>query len=186
MRNKINDQRDFMRLTAKSRYAVTALLDLAIHTQNTRVTLADIADRQVISLSYLEQLFSRLRKAGLVKGIRGPGGGYCTQSKPSELMLLDLVKHFDFQEQTKQRNREDQGEMSKDVISHLMKSFWENHLKGLSLADVMNQVPDDAWGAMPKSTSSAKLDPRKFKPLQVPKLPTGPNSVFTLAHSLAA
>jgi hypothetical protein len=101
-------------------------------------------------------------------------------------MLLDLVKHFDFQEQTKQRTREDQGEMSKDVVSHLMKSFWETHLKGLSLADVMNKVPDDAWGGMPTSTASAKLDPRKFKPLQVPKLPSGPNSVFSLAHSLAA
>jgi Rrf2 family iron-sulfur cluster assembly transcriptional regulator len=92
MRNKINDQRDIMRLTAKSRYAVTALLDLAIHTQNTRVTLADIADRQVISLSYLEQLFSRLRKAGFVKGIRGPGGGYMLAKSVNDITIADIIE----------------------------------------------------------------------------------------------
>ena len=74
-----------MRLTAKSRYAVTALLDLAIHSKNQRVTLADIADRHVISLSYLEQLFSRLRKAELVKGMRGPGGGYLLAKSENDI-----------------------------------------------------------------------------------------------------
>ena len=81
-----------MRLTAKSRYAVTALLDLVIHTQNTRVTLADIADRQVISLSYLEQLFARLRKAGLVKGIRGPGGGYLLAKSANDITIADIIE----------------------------------------------------------------------------------------------
>jgi Rrf2 family iron-sulfur cluster assembly transcriptional regulator len=65
-----------MRLTSKGRYAVTAMLDVALHSQDTPVPLADISERQGISLSYLEQLFSRLRKAGLVSSVRGPGGGY--------------------------------------------------------------------------------------------------------------
>ncbi len=65
-----------MRLTTKGRYAVTAMLDLAFHQGNGPITLADIAHRQGISLSYLEQLFSKLRKQSLVKSIRGPGGGY--------------------------------------------------------------------------------------------------------------
>ncbi len=65
-----------MRLTTKGRYAVTAMLDLAIHHDQGPVTLADIARRQGISLSYLEQLFARLRKRGLVRSSRGPGGGY--------------------------------------------------------------------------------------------------------------
>ena len=65
-----------MRLTSKGRYAVTAILDVALHTQLGPVPLADISERQGISLSYLEQLFSRLRKNGLVQSIRGPGGGY--------------------------------------------------------------------------------------------------------------
>lgn len=65
-----------MRLTTKGRYAVTAMLDLALHESSGPVSLADVAGRQEISLSYLEQLFARLRRAGLVKSVRGPGGGY--------------------------------------------------------------------------------------------------------------
>lgn len=166
--------------------AVNTMLWVCKHQDNGPVTTDLVSKRLGLSVSYLEALFSQLKKHGFVVSFRGPGGGYCTQSNPAELMLLDLVKHFDFQEQTKHRLREDHGEMSKDVVSHLMKSFWETHLKGLSLADVMNQVPNDAWGGVPSTTASAKLDPRKFKPLQVPKLPSGPNSVFSLAHSLAA
>ena len=65
-----------MRLTTKGRFAVTAMLDLAINEVDKPVTLAGISERQNISLSYLEQLFSRLRRCGLVKSVRGPGGGY--------------------------------------------------------------------------------------------------------------
>jgi Rrf2 family iron-sulfur cluster assembly transcriptional regulator len=65
-----------MRLTTKGRYAVTAMLDLALHAATGPVTLADIATRQGISQSYLEQLFGKLKKAGLVASLRGPGGGY--------------------------------------------------------------------------------------------------------------
>lgn len=65
-----------MRLTSKGRYAVTAMLDVALHSQDNPVPLADISERQGISLSYLEQLFAKLRKAGLVASVRGPGGGY--------------------------------------------------------------------------------------------------------------
>ena len=65
-----------MRLTSKGRYAVTAMLDVALHSHTGPVPLADISERQGISLSYLEQLFSRLRKHELVASVRGPGGGY--------------------------------------------------------------------------------------------------------------
>jgi Rrf2 family iron-sulfur cluster assembly transcriptional regulator len=65
-----------MRVTSKGRYAVTAMLDVALHSQDSPVPLADISERQGISLSYLEQLFAKLRKAGLVASVRGPGGGY--------------------------------------------------------------------------------------------------------------
>ena len=65
-----------MKLTSKGRYAVTAMLDVALHSQVGPVSLSDISERQEISLSYLEQLFARLRKHGLVRSIRGPGGGY--------------------------------------------------------------------------------------------------------------
>lgn len=65
-----------MRLTTKGRYAVTAMLDLALHSETEPVSLADISSRQEISLSYLEQLFAKLRRNGLVLSVRGPGGGY--------------------------------------------------------------------------------------------------------------
>ncbi len=65
-----------MRLTTKGRYAVTAMLDLALHAQHGPVSLADISERQGISLSYLEQLFAKLRRSNLVSSVRGPGGGY--------------------------------------------------------------------------------------------------------------
>lgn len=65
-----------MRLTTKGRYAVTAMLDLALHSEQGPVSLADISGRQGISLSYLEQLFARLRRVNLVRSVRGPGGGY--------------------------------------------------------------------------------------------------------------
>jgi Rrf2 family iron-sulfur cluster assembly transcriptional regulator len=65
-----------MRLTTRGRYAVTAMLDLALHDAEGPVALADIAARQDISLAYLEQLFARLRRAGIVASVRGPGGGY--------------------------------------------------------------------------------------------------------------
>ncbi|MDH2927409.1 Fe-S cluster assembly transcriptional regulator IscR [Lonepinella koalarum] len=65
-----------MKLTSKGRYAVTAILDIALNGENNPVTLSDISERQSISLSYLEQLFAKLRRHGLVRSVRGPGGGY--------------------------------------------------------------------------------------------------------------
>lgn len=65
-----------MKLTSKGRYAVTAILDIALNAELGPVSLADISERQHISLSYLEQLFAKLRRGGLVKSVRGPGGGY--------------------------------------------------------------------------------------------------------------
>ncbi|EEX51104.1 iron-sulfur cluster assembly transcription factor IscR [Pasteurella multocida] len=65
-----------MKLTSKGRYAVTAILDIALHSKRGPVSLSDISERQHISLSYLEQLFAKLRRYGLVKSVRGPGGGY--------------------------------------------------------------------------------------------------------------
>lgn len=80
-----------MRLTTKGRYAVTAMLDLAYHTEKRPVTLTDIAKRQHISLSYLEQLFARLRRAGMVEGVRGPGGGYQLSRDASQINIAEII-----------------------------------------------------------------------------------------------
>ena len=76
-----------MRLTSRGRYAVTAILDIAIHGKKEPVSLADIADRQAISLSYLEQLFAQLRREGIVHSVRGPGGGYKLEKEPKEITV---------------------------------------------------------------------------------------------------
>ena len=80
-----------MRLTTKGRYAVTALVDLALHAQHGPVSLADISKRQEISLSYLEQLFSKLRKSELVRSVRGPGGGYTLNKPDAEVFVADII-----------------------------------------------------------------------------------------------
>lgn len=84
-----------MRLTSKGRYAVTAMLDVALHTQQGPVPLADISERQEISLSYLEQLFSRLRRHQLVVSVRGPGGGYKLGRDASEIAIGEVIRAVD-------------------------------------------------------------------------------------------
>jgi Rrf2 family iron-sulfur cluster assembly transcriptional regulator len=81
-----------MRLTTKGRFAVTAMLDLALHATNGPVTLAGISDRQKISLSYLEQLFGKLRRRELVDSVRGPGGGYRLARDASLVSVADIVR----------------------------------------------------------------------------------------------
>lgn len=80
-----------MKLTTKGRYAVTAMLDLALHAGGSVVSLGDIARRQEISLSYLEQLFATLRRSGLVESVRGPGGGYQLAFPASEISVARIV-----------------------------------------------------------------------------------------------
>ena len=84
-----------MRLTTKGRYAVTAMLDLALQEGKRPVTLQDIAVNQEISLSYLEQLFAKLRKAGLVRGTRGPGGGYRLAKKMEAISIAEVISAVD-------------------------------------------------------------------------------------------
>lgn len=84
-----------MRLSTKGRYAVMAMVDLAAHSKGSPVALADIAERQEISLSYLEQLFAKLRKGGLVKSVRGPGGGYLLAHPADATRVSDIILAVD-------------------------------------------------------------------------------------------
>ena len=84
-----------MRLTTKGRYAVTAMLDLAIHDRGQPTALADIAERQSLSLSYLEQLFAHLRRGQLVSSVRGPGGGYQLAREPARINIAEIVHAVD-------------------------------------------------------------------------------------------
>lgn len=80
-----------MRLTTKGRYAVTAMLDLALHAGSGPISLADISGRQDISLSYLEQLFAKLRRRGLVSSVRGPGGGYRLSREGEHIYVAEII-----------------------------------------------------------------------------------------------
>lgn len=84
-----------MRLTTKGRFAVTAMLDLALRESGGPVTLAGISERQGISLSYLEQLFGKLRRAELVDSVRGPGGGYTLAKAPIDISVADIITAVD-------------------------------------------------------------------------------------------
>src|SRR5471032_2439641 len=84
-----------MRLTTKGRFAVTAMLDLAMRSNGGPVTLAGISERQSISLYYLEQLFGKLRRRNLVDSVRGPGGGYCLAHPINEITVADIVVAVD-------------------------------------------------------------------------------------------
>src|SRR5471032_814063 len=84
-----------MRLSTKGRYAVMAMVDLAQHGEGGPVSLAEIAERQEISLSYLEQLFAKLRKGGLVRSVRGPGGGYRLSRASGEIRIADIIVAVD-------------------------------------------------------------------------------------------
>ena len=84
-----------MKLTTKGRYAVTAMLDLSLHSGNGPVSLLEISERQDISLSYLEQLFSKLRRQELVKSMRGPGGGYTLSRGPDKIAISNIIMAVD-------------------------------------------------------------------------------------------
>ncbi len=132
-----------MRLTTKGRYAVTAMLDLAFHSQTRPVTLTDIATRQTISLSYLEQLFARLRKAGMVKGVRGPGGGYKLSRDASQINIAEIIAAVDEQVDStkcggKGNCQNDQPCLTHDLWMGLSEQIRE-YLKGISLGSLLDR-----------------------------------------------
>lgn len=160
-----------MKLTTKGRYAVMAMTDLARHSQGSPVSLADIASRQEISLSYLEQLFSRLRKNDLVKSVRGPGGGYLLAHDPDATRISDIILAVDEPlKATRCHAGSPQGCMS-DSSRCLTHDLWDAlsdqihlFLASVSLGDVISgrlrekrasQVPDFI-GDTPEAAAAAQ------------------------------
>ena len=132
-----------MRLTSKGRYAVTAMLDLALHHDRGPVALADIAARQGISLSYLEQLFSRLRKRGLVDSTRGPGGGYRLGLEPDAIIVSDVIGAVDENVDTtlchgKENCQDDERCLTHDLWMDLSRQIQE-FLGGIDLAQLVER-----------------------------------------------
>lgn len=132
-----------MKLTTKGRYAVTAMLDLALHYKQEPVNLADISARQVISLSYLEQLFSRLRKHGLVESARGPGGGYMLTKPTGEIYISSIIDAVDESVDATRCGGQMNCHGEDQCLTH---DLWDelsnqirNYLSSVSLADLANR-----------------------------------------------
>ena len=154
-----------MRLTTKGRYAVTAMLDLALHQGQGPITLADIAERQGISLSYLEQLFARLRKRALVASVRGPGGGYSLGRDASQVFVAEVIAAVDESVDTTRCGgahncQNNQRCLTHDLWQDLSERIYE-YLNQISLRDLVDrtavQVVARRQEAAPPPECSAEL-----------------------------
>ena len=144
-----------MRLTTKGRFAVTAMLDLAIHSPHGAVKLNAISERQQISLSYLEQLFSKLRRANLVESIRGPGGGYILAGSADQINIAQIIAAAEDSLDATQCSSKANCHNGTPCLTH---QLWEdlNHtindyLSGITLQSVVSQREDDRIISFQKS-----------------------------------
>ena len=132
-----------MRLTTKGRFAVTAMIDLALRGEDGPVALASISERQKISLSYLEPLFGKLRRFNLVESVRGPGGGYCIARPLNQVAVADIIRAVDEQlDATQCGGRENCLDehrcMTHDLWSTLNAKMFE-YLASVTLADLVDR-----------------------------------------------
>lgn len=159
-----------MRLTTKGRFAVTAMIDLALRGGDGPVTLAGISERQNISLSYLEQLFGKLRRHHLVDSVRGPGGGYCLSRPSVQITVADIVRAVDEPLDATQcggyENCKDEERcMTHELWSTLNRKMYE-YLTSVTLFDLVDKQLRKA-GAEVAVLKDARLPPvrSRSKPL---------------------
>ena len=172
-----------MRLSTKSRFAVTAMIDVALREDRGPVSLAAISERHQISLSYLEQLFSKLRQAGLVESTRGPGGGYSLGRHAEQISMADIMSAVDAPT-AEEAAGEQESWMSSDLWSSVNNQMLA-HLQSISLRQLVAEqrakgvaiepVPAKAAPALRRGVFARKVEPLKV---------TAPNSVFALAGTL--
>ena len=176
-----------MRLTTKGRFAVTAMIDLALRQQSGPVTLAAISQRQQISLSYLEQLFGKLRRHQLVESTRGPGGGYTLGRKADDITVADIILSVDEPlDATHCGGKENcHGGDSRCMTHDLWASLNAKMVEFLDSVSLQKLVDDqvakgvviEAKPTIKRAISSTPV----VKPIRV----TGPNSVFDLGNVFA-
>lgn len=151
-----------MRLTTKGRYAVTAMLDLAIHAKQGPVSLNDISGRQGISLSYLEQLFAKLRRSGLVASVRGPGGGYRLSRDASEVNVAEIVDAVnESMEATRCSRRGDCQDGHPCLTHHLWLDLSDQihaFLRGITLASLIDRKEIQTIAERQDNSSRNRID----------------------------
>ena len=176
-----------MRLTTKGRFAVTAMIDLALRQSSGPVTLAAISQRQQISLSYLEQLFGKLRRHELVESTRGPGGGYTLGRKASEITVADIIVSVDEPIDATQCGGKENclGEAGRCMTHELWAALNEKMVDFLDSVSLQKLVDDQlAKGLV---VESAPLIKRAISsnPVLKPIRINAPNSVFALGASMS-
>ncbi len=176
-----------MRLTTKGRFAVTAMIDLALRQSSGPVTLAAISQRQQISLSYLEQLFGKLRRHELVESTRGPGGGYTLGRKASEITVADIIVSVDEPMDATQCGGKENchGDGNRCMTHELWTALNEKMVDFLDSVSLQKLVDDQlAKGLV---VESAPLIKRAISsnPVLKPIRINAPNSVFALGASMS-
>lgn len=126
-----------MKLSSRAQYAITAMLELVLHDKDSRVTLYTISQKQNISLSYLEQMFARLRQANLVKGRRGPGGGYELAREPAEISIAEIISAVDGIEAPTEKGGSAKQSMTSEAMWNQLSGEIYNFLGGITLAHFM-------------------------------------------------
>ena len=177
-----------MRLTTKGRFAVTAMIDLGLRSTNGPVALAAISQRQQISLSYLEQLFGKLRRHALVESTRGPGGGYALGRDAAEITVADIILAVDEPlDATGCGGKDDcMGEGSGRCMTHdLWTQLNAKMIEFLSSVSLKSLVDEQIAKGVPAAESAPLKRAISSVPVVKPIRVTGPNSVFALGAALA-
>jgi Rrf2 family iron-sulfur cluster assembly transcriptional regulator len=177
-----------MRLTTKGRFAVTAMIDLALRQEQGPVTLAGISQRQRISLSYLEQLFGKLRRHEIVESVRGPGGGYRLARRADEVSVADIILAVDEPLDATQCGGKGACESTTQPGGHCMThELWSTlnqkmvaYLNSVSLQDLVDQQRSRESAALVRFERRGE---EASPPDPVRVTPKGPNSVFNIAQS---
>jgi Rrf2 family iron-sulfur cluster assembly transcriptional regulator len=176
-----------MRLTTKGRFAVTAMIDLGLRQNNGPVTLAAISQRQQISLSYLEQLFGKLRRHELVESTRGPGGGYTLGRKASEITVADIIVSVDEPIDATQCGGKENclGDGSRCMTHDLWSSLNSRMVEFLDSVSLQKLVDDQlAKGVMVESTPQIKKAVFASPVVKQVRV-NAPNSVFALGNAFS-
>ena len=176
-----------MRLTTKGRFAVTAMIDLALRQNNGPVTLAAISQRQQISLSYLEQLFGKLRRHDLVESTRGPGGGYTLARKASDITVADIIVSVDEPiDATHCGGKENcMGESGRCMTHELWTSLNQRMVEFLDSVSLQKLVDDQLAKGFEIETKPSMRKAISAMPVSKPIHVNAPNSVFALGNAFA-
>jgi len=176
-----------MRLTTKGRFAVTAMIDLALRQGTGPVTLAAISQRQQISLSYLEQLFGKLRRNDLVESTRGPGGGYSLGRKPADITVADIITSVDEPiDATHCGGKENcLGEAGRCMTHDLWAALNERMVEFLDSVNLQTLVDQQLAKGLQIEGKPAVKRAISAMPVVKPVRMNIPNSVFALGNSFA-